>query len=188
MPSINPGYTCRLSPPSMTKAPTGREKAYLAAVEVLYGEGRKESLDTLYAAEMERLAAAYPDDLEAQTFHALALLGLSQGDRNVPTYMEAGAIALAAFDENPDHPGAAHYAIHSFDDPTHAILAMEAARAYSVIAPDAAHAQHMTTHIFLARGLWDDVVKQNIRAVDVSNRVRMARGGRSPDGAPRRLR
>ncbi|MEJ2337058.1 MAG: hypothetical protein P8Y26_15700 [Gemmatimonadales bacterium] len=160
----------------LSKAPTDREKGYLAAVEVLYGEGDKPALDTLYAAEMERLAAAYPNDLEAQVFYALALLGLSQGDRDVPTYMEAGAIALAAFGENPDHPGAAHYTIHSFDDPTHAILAMKAARAYSLIAPDAGHAQHMTTHIFLARGLWDDVVTQNLQAVEVANRGRMQRG------------
>jgi tetratricopeptide (TPR) repeat protein len=128
----------------LAKAPTEREKGYLSAVEVLYGEGKKASLDTLYAAEMAKLANAYPDDLEAQAFHALALLGLSQGDRDVPTYMEAGAIALAAFNQNPDHPGAAHYTIHSFDDPTHAILAMDAAHAYSVIAPNAGHAQHMT--------------------------------------------
>lgn len=161
----------------LASAPTDREKAYVAAVDVLYGEGEKAALDTLYAAEMERLAAAYPDDLEARTFHALSLLGLSQGDRDVPTYMEAGAIGLAAFEENPDHPGAAHYTIHAFDDPTHAILAMDAARAYSVIAPGAGHAQHMTTHIFLARGLWDDVVEQNLQAVAVSDRARVERGG-----------
>ncbi|UCF21129.1 MAG: hypothetical protein JSU87_07015, partial [Gemmatimonadota bacterium] len=160
----------------LAMAPTDREKAYLKAVEVLYGDGEKATLDTLYAAEMAKLAAAYPDDLEAQAFYALALLGLSQGNRDVPTYMEAGAIALAAFDQNPDHPGAAHYTIHSFDDPTHAILAMEAARAYSAIAPDAAHAQHMTTHIFLARGMWDDVVAQNLQAVAVVNRLRAERG------------
>ena len=170
----------RLAPTAearLAKAPTDREKAYLAAVEVLYGEGEKPALDTLYAAEMGKLAAAYPDDLEAQAFYAVALLGLSQGDRDVPTYMEAGAIALAAFDENPHHPGAAHYTIHSFDDPTHAILAMEAARAYSLIAPNAGHAQHMTTHIFLARGLWNDVVDQNLQAVAVANRTRIERGG-----------
>jgi tetratricopeptide (TPR) repeat protein len=157
------------------RAPTERERAYLAAVDVLYGEGEKASLDTLYAAEMEKLAATYPEDLEARTFYALSLLGLSQGDRAVPTYMEAGSIALAAFEENPDHPGAAHYTIHSFDDPTHAVLAMQAARAYASIAPDAAHAQHMTTHIFLARGMWDDVVEANIRADAVVDRGRAAR-------------
>jgi tetratricopeptide (TPR) repeat protein len=64
----------------------------------------------------------------------------------------------------PDHPGAAHYAIHSFDDPDHAILGLPAARAYSQIAPAAPHAQHMTTHIFLALGMWNEVVSQNIIA------------------------
>ncbi len=157
------------------KAPTDRERAYLQAVDVLYGSGEKTALDTLYSIEMEKLAAANPNDLEAQAFYALSLLGLSQGDRNVPTYMEAGTIALAAFQQNSDHPGAAHYTIHSFDDPTHAILAMDAARAYGPMAPDAAHAQHMTTHIFLARGLWDDVVEANIRADAVVDRNRAAR-------------
>lgn len=143
------------------KAGTERERAYLRAVEALYGEGDKPRLDTLYAREMEALAAAYPEDLEAQTFYALALLGLSQGVRDIPAYMRAGAIALAAFDRNPDHPGAAHYVIHAFDDPIHAPLGLRAARAYSRIAPDAPHAQHMTTHIFLALGMWDDVIAQN---------------------------
>jgi len=146
-------------------APTARERGYLAAVEQLYGEGgTKPGRDTLYAAAMERLAAAFPADAEAQAFYALALLGLSQGDRVVPTYMRAGAIALALLQQHPDHPGAAHYTIHSFDDPDHAILGLPAARAYSQIAPGAPHAQHMTTHIFLALGMWNEVVSQNIIA------------------------
>ncbi len=152
------------------KVPTDRERAYMEAVDVLYGDGQKERLDTLYSAAMADLAEAYPADMEAQTFYALSLLGLSQGDRDVRTYMEAGAIALAAFQQNKDHPGAAHYTIHSFDDPTHAILAMEAARKYGPMAPDAGHAQHMTTHIFLARGMWDDVVAANINADAVTDR------------------
>jgi tetratricopeptide (TPR) repeat protein len=157
------------------KAPTERERAYLSAVDVLYGNGEKATLDTLYSIEMEKLVAAYPDDFEAKAFHALSLMGLSQGDRNVPTYVEAGAMALALFQTNGDHPGAAHYTIHAFDDPTHAILAMPAARAYGPMAPDAAHAQHMTTHIFLARGMWDDVVAANIRADAVTDRNLAAR-------------
>ena len=158
------------------KAPTPREGAYLAAADVLYGHGQKEQLDTLYAREMEQLARDYPDDLEARAFHALALLGLSQGDRDIPTYMRAGAIALDVFEKNPDHPGAAHYTIHSFDDPVHAPLAMKAARRYGPMAPDAAHAQHMTTHIFLALGMWDEVVEANIRADAVVDRNRAASG------------
>lgn len=147
------------------RAPTQRERDYLAAVEVLYfGEGSKQGRDTLYAAAMESLAAAYPADAEARAFYALALLGLSQGDRVIPTYMRAGAIALGLLEENPDHPGAAHYTIHSFDDPDHAPIGLPAARAYSRIAPAAPHAQHMTTHIFLALGMWDEVVSQNVIA------------------------
>lgn len=158
------------------KAPTPRERAYLEAVDVLFGAGEKARLDTLYAAAMGDIAARWPDDLEARAFHALAILGLSQGDRDVPRYMEAGAIALDVFEANPEHPGAAHYVIHSFDDPTHAVLAMEAARAYAPLAPDAGHAQHMTSHIFLARGMWADVVDANINADAVVDRQRAERG------------
>jgi tetratricopeptide (TPR) repeat protein len=146
-------------------APTARERGYLQAVEQLYGAGgSKQRRDTLYSAAMGSLAAAYPSDAEAQSFFALSLLGLSQGDRVVPTYMRAGAISLALMQQYPDHPGAAHYAIHSFDDPDHAIIGLPAARAYSQIAPGAPHAQHMTAHIFLALGMWNDVVSQNIIA------------------------
>jgi tetratricopeptide (TPR) repeat protein len=157
------------------KSPTKRERGYLSAVDVLYGQGEKAALDTLYSNAMGKLVAAYPYDSEARAFYALSLMGLSQGDRNVPTYMEAGAMALAMFQTNGDHPGAAHYTIHAFDDPPHAILAMPAARAYGPMAPDAAHAQHMTTHIFLARGMWDDVVEANIRADAVTDRNLAAR-------------
>ena len=143
------------------KAPTPREQAYLAAVEVLYGRGSKPGRDTAYSAAMGRLAAAYPSDREAQVFYALSLLGLSQGVRDVPTYLRAAAIAERVFRANPQHPGAAHILIHCYDDPVHAARGLPAARAYSTIAPDAAHAQHMTTHIFLALGMWDQVVSQN---------------------------
>lgn len=142
-------------------APTARERGYLSAVEILYGDGAKAQRDTAYARAMERLVARFPDDREAQVFYAAALLGLSQGVRNVPTYMRAAAILQRVFRSNPNHPGAAHLLIHCYDDPSHAQLGLAAARAYSSIAPAAAHAQHMTTHIFLALGLWDDVVVQN---------------------------
>ncbi|HYN79967.1 MAG TPA: hypothetical protein VES88_00580 [Gemmatimonadaceae bacterium] len=143
------------------RAPTPREQTYLDAVEILYSDGSKPRRDTLYSSAMERIAKAYPPDMEAQAFHALSLLGLNQGIRDMPTYLRAGAIAEEVFRRNPDHPGAAHYIIHAYDDPTHAPKGLPAARAYSKIAPGAAHAQHMTTHIFLAMGMWDDVVTQN---------------------------
>jgi hypothetical protein len=111
------------------RAPTPRERGYLEAVEILYGDGAKARRDTLYSAAMARLSEAYPRDLEAKAFYALSLMGLSQGTRNVPTYMRAGALAEEVFVANPDHPGAAHYIIHAFDDAVHAPLGLRAARA-----------------------------------------------------------
>src|SRR3989442_35362 len=143
------------------KAPTPREQAYLETVEILYGDGSKTKRDTAYSLALERLVASFPADREAQVFYALSLLGLSQGVRDVPTYMRAAAIAEKVFRDNPNHPGASHLLIHCYDDPIRAPLGLPAARAYSNIAPDAAHAQHMTTHIFLALGMWDEVVSQN---------------------------
>jgi tetratricopeptide (TPR) repeat protein len=145
----------------LAKAPTPRERMYLAAAEALYGEGSKERRDTLYANALETLVRAQPDDDEAKVFYSVALLGLNQGVRDVPTYVRAGAIAEDVLRRNPDHPGAAHFVIHAFDDPVHAPLGLWAARRYSEIAPSSPHAQHMTTHIFLALGMWDEVAKQN---------------------------
>jgi tetratricopeptide (TPR) repeat protein len=143
------------------RAPTPRERDWLATAEVLYGEGSKARRDTLLSRALARLVAAYPDDDEAQAFHALWFMALGQGVRHVPSYMRAGALAGEVLARRPDHPGAAHYVIHAFDDPVHAPLGLAAARAYSRIAPGADHAQHMTTHIFLALGMWDETIAQN---------------------------
>jgi pentatricopeptide repeat protein len=131
------------------------------AVEVLYGEGTKFQRDTLYARAMGRLASEYPKDVEAQAFFALSLLGMSHHGRDAALYMRAAAICEEIFRDHPDHPGAAHYLIHSYDDPVHGPLGLRAARAYSVIAPAAPHAQHMTSHIFLALGMWEETVASN---------------------------
>lgn len=162
------------------KAPTPREKMYLDAVEMLYGEGSKQEQDLAYLDAMARLHESYPDDDEARTFYALAILGSVNGERDFPTYMRAASVAHPVFLRNPDHPGAAHYLIHSFDDPVHAPLGLAAAEAYADIAPDAAHAQHMTTHIFLELGMWERVVEANIRAMNVQDGMR-ARQGNGPN-------
>jgi tetratricopeptide (TPR) repeat protein len=158
------------------KAPTERERDWLGALEVLYGPGSKPSRDSAYAGSMQRLADRYPDDPEAAAFYALALLGTAHGGRHVPTYMRAAALMEGVFRDHPRHPGAAHYLIHAYDDPTHAPLGLRAARAYSQIAPGAAHAQHMTSHIFIALGMWDDLVHANEVAQGVVNDARAARG------------
>jgi tetratricopeptide (TPR) repeat protein len=162
------------------KAPTAREKAYLAGVEILYsGKDTKVVRDAQYDEAMERLAKAWPEDNNAQLFHALALMGRSEGVRDVPAYLRAGAIAERIFHLNPQDPGAAHYWIHAMDDPAHAAGALVPARALSKISPDAGHAQHMTSHIFMALGMWDDVEKANEMAVHVVN-VQARAGGRPP--------
>lgn len=138
-----------------------RERGFFAAVENLYGAGTKVERDRAHARAMEALARRFPDDDEVQLFYALALFGAHAGVRDVPDYMRAAAIAQHVFTKNPQHPGAAHYLIHGVDDSTHAPLGIDAARVLSRIAPDSPHALHMTSHIFLMLGLWDDVVTAN---------------------------
>ena len=151
------------------KTPTARERGYLAAVEILYGDGPKARRDTLYSAAMARVLAANPRDDEARLFYALSLLGLSQGVRDVPTWLRAAVIAESVLARNPRHPGAAHYVIHGRDDPEHAAGGMAAAKALAGVAPGAGHAQHMTSHIFVARGMWDEDVTANDNALRVVN-------------------
>jgi tetratricopeptide (TPR) repeat protein len=145
----------------LAKAKTEREKGYLHAVEILYADGEKRERDLAYAEAMRKLYEQFPDDLEAASFYALALLGSCQFERNVPTYMKAAAIVEEVFDKNPSHPGAVHYLIHAYDDPAHAPLGLRPARVYAKIAPAAPHALHMPSHIFLALGMWNDVVASN---------------------------
>ncbi len=159
----------------------GRERLLLDAVETLYGDGPKAERDKAYLRRMEQLAGRFPEDHEIQLLYALAVFGVHAGVRDIESYMLATAIADAVFAENPNHPGAAHYLIHGVDDPVHAVLGLRAARALARIAPDAAHAQHMTAHIFLALGMWDDVVLANETAVQVRNLMRsdLGQGPRS---------
>jgi hypothetical protein len=107
-----------------------RQRDYMATVEILYdGQGTKPERDARYATAMQRLAHVYRSDDEAQLFYSLALLGRSEGVRDVPVYLQAAAIAKSVFERNPDHPGAAHYWIHGMDDPAHATSKAERRRA-----------------------------------------------------------
>jgi len=159
-----------------SKTSSQKEKDYLTALDLLYGEGPKGTRDKAYMQHMQQMAINYPDDHEVQLFYALSIFGASAGVRDVPAYMQSTAISQRVFYANREHPGAAHYLIHGVDDPIHAPLGLEAARALAVIAPDAGHSQHMTSHIFTAVGMWDDVVAANISAVAVSNKMRISRG------------
>jgi hypothetical protein len=162
--------------------PTERERDLQLALETLYGntpesEGKtKEERDDLYLDAMRSLHEKYPTDDEITSFYALSILGSAHEGRDFATYMKAAAVAFKVWEKNQLHPGAAHYLIHSFDDPVHAPLGLPMAEAYSRIAPSAAHAQHMTSHIFVALGMWDETVEANEVARDVVNAARAERG------------
>jgi len=145
----------------LAKVGTGLEKDFLGAVEALYGQGEKVERDKTYAAFMEGLYKKYPGNHEVAAFYALSLLGAVPVGRDDEAYAKGAAIAEGILKENPRHPGALHYLIHSYDDPGHARLAKDAADSYAVVAPDAAHALHMPSHIYVALGLWHEVVASN---------------------------
>jgi len=146
-----------------------REREYLNAVKLLYGEGDKHVRDSAYSTAMEKIYRGYPDDLDGAAFYALSMLGLvNSEEKSYRLQARAGAIALDVYQKNPNHPGAAHYIIHAFDDPDHAVLALPAARRYASIAPEAHHAQHMPSHIFLQLGMWPEAAASNKSAWEAS--------------------
>jgi hypothetical protein len=156
----------------ITQDLTPRERAYLNAVKILYGEGAKAARDKAYAAAMEKIYLEYPNYAEAALFYALALMGSARPDDagGLQTRLRAGEIASEVFKKKPNHPGAAHYVIHTYDDPKHAHLALTAARRYAEIAPAAPHALHMSSHIFLQLGMWPETAASNKESWEASDR------------------
>ena len=142
---------------------TPREYAYVKAVKVLYGEGEKPARDRAYSAAMETISRDYPEDVEAALFYALSLMGTvgAEDPTGLQIRLRAGAIASDIYQQNPNHPGAAHYILHAYDDPEHAAQALPAARRYAEIAPEAPHALHMPSHIFLQLGMWPEAAASN---------------------------
>ncbi len=143
------------------KSETEIEKDFMRAVNILYGEGAKYERDIAYSEFMEKMYKKYPSSQEAAAFYALSLLGSVPVGRDEDIYERGAAIAKGILDENPNHPGALHYLIHSYDDPDHASAAVEAANSYMKVASAAGHALHMPSHIYVAMGMWDDVVAAN---------------------------
>ncbi len=161
------------------RARNPQEARWLAAVETLYGAGTKEERDLAYMADMRAMLASYPDDIDVRAFTGLAILASSHGGRQLPIYMDAAGVLEAGFMTHEMHPGILHYLIHSYDDPVHAPLGRRMAARYSVVAPDAGHAQHMVSHIFHALADWEATEKANINADAVVDRQREA-SGRGP--------
>ena len=153
----------------LAKARTPREQGFLRAVEALFGSGDTATRAAAYAQAMSKVAADHPEDDEAQTFYALALLGtLPRGDASLPLRRQAGAIAEKVFARSPNHPGAAHYILHAYDHVTLAPKGLGAARAYAKIALAASHALHMPAHAFLQLGLWDEAAASDQASWDAS--------------------
>ncbi len=155
-------------------AKTQRERDYIDAVAAYYQDfntrserARQDSRAKAY----EALAARYPDDDEAQIFSALYIAGTqSQADQTYAAYLKAAAILEKQFVKYPDHPGVAHYLIHSYDAPPIAQQGLTAARRYASIAPAAPHALHMPSHIFTRVGAWDESVTTNRRSAEVATK------------------
>jgi hypothetical protein len=142
-----------------------RERAYIAAIDAFYKD--HETVDhrtraVAYEKAMEALAARFPEDREAAIFYALALnMTLDPNDKTYANQLKAAGILEPIFAEQPEHPGIAHYLIHSYDFPPIAPRGLAAARRYASIAPSAPHALHMPSHIFTRLGHWEDSIKTN---------------------------
>ena len=149
-----------------TGAKTERERDYIAAIEAFYKDS--ERLDHraragAYEKAMEQVYRRYPQDREAAIFYALSLLGTAlPTDKSYANQKQAAEILNRVLPAEPQHPGVAHYIIHSFDYPQLAKLALPAARSYAKIAPSSPHALHMPTHIFTRLGLWQESILSNI--------------------------
>ena len=155
-------------------AKTERERAYLGAVGKLYSdyEGTPQRARLIaYRDAMGEVAAKYPEDHEAQIFYALAIAASEDPtDKTYAGRLKAGAILEKLFEQEPAHPGLAHYIIHTYDVPALAGRALVAARRYSKIAPDAPHALHMPSHTFTRTGYWQDSIDSNIAAAAAARR------------------
>jgi tetratricopeptide (TPR) repeat protein len=148
-----------------------REEGYVGAVEAFVRD--RDSLEhpvrvKAFEEEMGEVAAANPDDMEAAILHALVTsANFDPTDRTYANQMRAAEILEPLFDEHPDHPGVAHYLIHTYDYPALAQQGLEAAKRYAEIAPDAAHALHMPSHTFTRVGMWEDSIASNRTSAEV---------------------
>lgn len=153
---------------------TPREQLYVDAVALLYADTNAKPQQMRIAAyrdAMEKLTVTYPDDMEAKVFFALSLTASEDpSDKTYANRLRAVAILQPLFAQHPDHPGLAHYIIHSDDVPALAPNGLDAARRYAAIAPSAPHALHMPSHIFTRVGSWQESIDTNIASVAASQR------------------
>ena len=148
-----------------TGAKTQRERDYIDALGAMYADYERVDHRTrvlAYLKAMEQLAQRYPEDDEAQIYYALALnVGASPADKTYANQLKGAAILEKIWTRQPEHPGIAHYLIHLYDTPALAEKGLAAARRYAKVAPAAAHAQHMPSHIFTRLGYWQESIASN---------------------------
>jgi hypothetical protein len=161
---------------------TRREKAYIEAIAAFYGNSKKldhASRAKAYSDGMKKVYESYPDDHEAAAFYALSLLAAEpKDDATFANRKAAAAVLEKLFAIEPDHPGVAHYLIHSYDKPQLAQLGLPAARRYAQIAPAAPHALHMPSHIFARVGLWQEDINSNLASIAATRKTAaMGMGG-----------
>ena len=174
-----------------SRAATPQDKALIAAIDALFGDGDSASRRRGYADAMGALHARNPEDPDVASFYALALLGTMS--RSLIGYVDSheGHSASLAGSEtqrrvaeiiervlsaHPQHPGALHYLLHTYDDPAHAKLALPAARTYAKVAPESSHARHMPAHIFVQLGLWQEAAAADRAAFAASDTWVKAKG------------
>jgi tetratricopeptide (TPR) repeat protein len=147
---------------------TVREKDYIKALAAFYDHPKRshQKRAAAYSSAIEKVMQRNPNDHEAAAFYALSLLAAEPDqDKNNEYRTKAAAVLEKLFAEEPNHPGVAHYLIHTYDKPDMAQQGLPAARRYAQIAPAAPHALHMPSHIFARLGLWQDDIDSNVRSV-----------------------
>ncbi len=168
-------------------AGTDRERGFITALNVYYNTPDSSTADAVgqschgpvgprdrviaYEKAMRQLYDKYPDDFEAQTFYAFAILAVgyaTPNDTTLSKQLQAGAMLEKLWKQNPNHPGAVHYLIHCYDYPALARRGLAAARSYDSIAPWVPHALHMPSHIFTRLGMWDESIAANRSSADAS--------------------
>jgi tetratricopeptide (TPR) repeat protein len=156
---------------------TPREQMYIDALTAFYAEASADfqSAADAYTAKMKALHEAYPNDVEAAAFYALAeIASVAPGDTSLTHERTALAVLVPLFKANPEHPGLAHYIIHTCDTPKLAQQGLDAAQVYAKIAPSSPHALHMPAHIFARLGMWPEDIQSNLASVAASERAAAA--------------
>ena len=144
------------------RAKTAMDRAFLDSVAILFGEGDQRIRERQYAEALAKIAADYPEQENARALWSLAVMWTDEGDSR--QLVRSAAIAEEVVARNPNHPGGLHYLTHAYDTPVLAPLGLRAALVYDGVAPDAAHALHMPSHIYVALGMWERSVIINIRS------------------------